>query len=246
VDECIRLTDAVIERAEELKRGLMQQLLIRGMGHTEYKETSLGKIPKTWKIKRLGEISKLFKHSESEINSEIYVGIENLESNTGRISNFENHIDYTTKKIFKQNTILFGRIRSYLNKKWLANKDGYCSTDIIVIDPQKTHGKFLLYHLLSKKFVNYSIRFSYGSQMPRIHWKDIRNYSIPYPPLDEQNEIVKIIENLDKKIEINIDNKHKLKLVKQGLMQQLLSGKIRVEMREDGLHRIGDRRKANN
>ncbi|MBC8225503.1 restriction endonuclease subunit S [Candidatus Bathyarchaeota archaeon] len=57
VDECIRLTDAVIERAEELKRGLMQRLLTRGIGHTEYKETPLGEIPKPWNLEKLQNLT---------------------------------------------------------------------------------------------------------------------------------------------------------------------------------------------
>ncbi len=58
-DACIRLTDAVIERAEELKQGLMQRLLTRGIGHIEYKETPLGEIPKKWKITKIGDVCEV-------------------------------------------------------------------------------------------------------------------------------------------------------------------------------------------
>ncbi len=60
IDEVIKRTDAVIEKAEELKRGLMQRLLTRGIGHTEFKQTELGEIPKTWTIEIIGNIAETY------------------------------------------------------------------------------------------------------------------------------------------------------------------------------------------
>jgi len=57
---------------------------------------------------------------------------------------------------------------------------------------------------------------------------------------------VLILDNQDSNISIEREKKKYLNSLKQGLMQSLLSGKVRVELREDGLHRVGDSREANN
>jgi len=57
IDETIEKTAEIIEETEQLKQGLMQQLLTQGIGHDEFKESKFGKIPKKWRIKRLGEIT---------------------------------------------------------------------------------------------------------------------------------------------------------------------------------------------
>jgi len=241
------LTDEVIGAAEELKRGLMQRLLTQGIGHTEYKQTPLGKIPKTWKITEIGRVAKRVKSgNKRSVKTSNYIGIEHIESNTGEIIGFDEEEKYTTKQTFKKGHILYGRIRSYLNKSWHATDDGYCSTDIIVITPTKIKGEILNQILLSKKFVNYSIRYSYGSQLPRVHWKDISKYPIALPPNEEQQEIVDIIKNIKEKIKLDKEEVIQLKLVKSGLMQDLLSGRVRVELREDGLHRVADNRETHN
>ena len=86
VDECIRLTEAVIEGAEELKQGLMQQLLTRGIGHTEYKETQLGVIPDTWRILKLGKVLKLCQYGLS------YPMFDEGKYPIFRMNNFDNGI----------------------------------------------------------------------------------------------------------------------------------------------------------
>ena len=56
VDEQISTTDKIIEKSKELKKGLMQKLFSEGIGHTEFKDTKIGRIPKDWEVKKLGEI----------------------------------------------------------------------------------------------------------------------------------------------------------------------------------------------
>ncbi|MEM3873107.1 MAG: restriction endonuclease subunit S, partial [Nitrososphaeria archaeon] len=59
VDSAIELVDKIIWKTERLKKALMQTLLTRGIGHKEFKETEIGKIPKTWQIVKLGEIAEM-------------------------------------------------------------------------------------------------------------------------------------------------------------------------------------------
>ena len=59
VDEQIELTDNLIEKTKDLKKGLMQNLLTKGIGHTEFKETEIGKIPMGWEVKSLKSIAEI-------------------------------------------------------------------------------------------------------------------------------------------------------------------------------------------
>jgi len=109
VDECIRLTDAVIERAEELKRALMQQLLTKGIGHTEYKETPLGEIPKTWKISTFGKEGYIGTGGTPRRNrSDYYQGnipwVKSTELKYGIIQDTEEHI---TKQALLESCLLY-------------------------------------------------------------------------------------------------------------------------------------------
>ena len=54
VNSALELADRVIAKTERLKKGLMQQLLTHGIGHTEYKNTPIGKIPKEWECQAIG------------------------------------------------------------------------------------------------------------------------------------------------------------------------------------------------
>ena len=59
VDEQISTTDKIIEKSKELKKGLMQKLFSEGIGHTEFKDTKVGRIPKDWEVIQLGELCEV-------------------------------------------------------------------------------------------------------------------------------------------------------------------------------------------
>ena len=79
-----------------------------------------------------------------------------------------------------------------------------------------------------------------GTTIKGILREDLKKFKCILPPKNEQLKISNILNNIINNININIKKRAKLILLKTGLMQVLLSGKIRVELREDGLHRIGN------
>lgn len=94
--------------------------------------------------------------------------------------------------------ILLGNIRPYLKKIWLANNTGGCSGDVLAIrikseySPQLTP-EFLYYLLSADTFFAYNMQNAKGSKMPRGSKDAILRYRIPFPPVDIQREIVKIL-----------------------------------------------------
>jgi type I restriction enzyme M protein len=130
----------------------------------------------------------------------IYIGLEHIESNTGKITlntEFGKNI-LSTKNKFKKGDILYGKLRPYLNKVAEPNFDGICSTDILVL---KTGVPSLLkYALRSDDFVKQTSDLMGGISLPRIKPKDFLNQKISFPPISEQKNMVMQIEKIETKI----------------------------------------------
>ncbi len=235
VDDEIEKTDAIIKETQQLKKGLMQKLFTEGIGHTRFKETKIGKIPEVWEVVRLEKIckklNKKFEPRHSEFNFP-YIGLEHLESNTHRIiGSGQSNETLSTKTYFNENDILYGKLRPYLNKVWLADFDGVCTTEILVLrSTELLIQKYLYFILQQDKFVQYTISMTEGTSLPRVGWDDISRFRIALPPIDEQKTIVNIIDGMDKKLKNENYTIAQLKQLKIGLMQVLLTGKVRVKV----------------
>lgn len=174
--------------------------------YSGYKDSGIawaGQIPSNWSIVRLKAVAEqITERAEDNIG---YIGLENVESWTGK---------YTPKKkneafeaegssiIVKRGNILFGKLRPYLAKCYVAESDGCCSTEFIVMNPVKIDPAFLKYLILSPAFIDNVNMSTYGAKMPRANWDCIGNTQIPVPRIAEQAAIATY---LDKKI-ANIDS----------------------------------------
>ena len=120
IDEAIAKTETIIFRVEELRRALLDYLMTYGIGHKEYKETEIGKIPKEWKIVKVGDVAKIDTKSIRPKAGEkyYYIGLEDIESETGRILKDENELVdgsqiKSAKYIFSKEHVLYGRLRPF-------------------------------------------------------------------------------------------------------------------------------------
>ena len=135
-----------------------------------------------------------------------YLGLENITQNTGQIEGeviTEKPADIKSlKNIFKPRDILYGKLRPNLNKVWLADREGICSTDIFVIEALEEKADPALYAFLfrSGRFNNIVMGQLKGAQLPRIGWSSFAELQIPLPPLETQKEIVAEIESYQKVI----------------------------------------------
>lgn len=140
-----------------------------------------------------------------DINENEYVSTDNMLPNfvgLGELKSFPN-VDRVNK--FCRNDILLSNIRPYFKKMILSDNNSGCSSDVLVIETinKDVNPKFLYYRLRLDDFFDYVILTSKGTKMPRGDKKAIMNFELEVPKLDIQNKIVKIIENIDKKIELN-------------------------------------------
>ena len=129
-----------------------------------------------------------------------YVGLEDITQNTGLLRGsavIEEPARLRSQKtVFRAGDILYGRLRPNLNKVWLADRDGFCSTDILVIRPSVNNvlSEFYACLLRGHEFNSSVLRRVTGAQLPRINWANFRLLEVPVPPLEIQQQIVAELE----------------------------------------------------
>lgn len=235
VDADIEKTNAIIKEAQQLKTGLMEKLFTEGIGHTRFKKTKIGKVPEAWDVVKLGEICvQKSEKFEPRLSDEVmpYIGLEHIEAGLHKITGYGySNETLSTKYLFKKDDILYGKLRPYLNKVWLSEFDGACTTEILALKANNLILQDILYYLLQqKRFVEFANSHTEGTNLPRVNWKDLVKYNIALPSISEQKKIFEIISEVDAKLENEQNYKSELEQFKKGLLQVLLTGKIRVKI----------------
>lgn len=152
-----------------------------------------------WEEKTLNEVCTIEK-SQGNYKNLPYVGLEHIESNTGR---FIGSVQPMTVKSstfkFSNEHILYGRLRPYLNKVIIPDFIGHCSTEIFPIKPcLKLSKEFLFYWFISNETVNKINATCTGARMPRANMNDVLNFEFPLAPIHEQEIIVSNLDALKK------------------------------------------------
>lgn len=244
VDKAIQKTNEIIEKTERLKKGLMEELLTKGIGHKEFKDTEIGKIPKEWNIVRLGKALELCQYGLSipMKNEGKYPIIRMDEIVDGyvspKISKFVD-LDEKTLKTFRleKGDILFNRTNAYelvgRTGIFLLDGDYVFASYLIRLRPKPNmfDSHFLTYYLI---FINKKLKrlATKAVHQANINATNLRKVKIPRPSLDEQRKIVKILLAVDKKLKMERVEKQRLEKIKQALMDLLLTGKVRVKVNE--------------
>jgi len=259
VDEAIQRTDEIIAKTERLKKALMNELLTGRIRvreengkltlhtETEFQETEIGKIPKEWEVVKLEQVVEINKESIDpikEIPNEtfIYIDIDSIESSTGKIRNPKRILGRSApsraRRVIHENDVIMSTVRPYLKAFAIVPKEynnQICSTGFAVLTCKNL---ILPYFLLNVLFSDNTIaqcnRMMVGGQYPALNQSQVSRIKIPLPPLQEQQKIAEILSTVDKKLEVERNEKAKLERIKQGLMDLLLTGKIRIKVSYDG------------
>lgn len=140
----------------------------------------------------------------SNLSLDNYVSTENMLSNKSGICRAVNLPNTSLTVAFNFGDILLSNIRPYFKKIWLANFNGGCSNDVLVLKAKESiDAKFLYYILSDNKFFDYDTANAKGTKMPRGDKAAIMNYEFFLPPLDIQKKIAGVLGALDDKIELN-------------------------------------------
>lgn len=150
-----------------------------------------------WPTRRLGDV--LVRHNEvihpgERIGEATFVGLEHIEPNSGRrIGSLSIDLGRLTgrKPTFRRGQIVYGYLRPYLNKVWVAEFDGYSSVDQFAFDvrPELANTEFVAAFMRSETFLRRSSIVTTTGQLPRIGTEQIAAVPIELPPLEVQRRI---------------------------------------------------------
>ncbi|MGV3767314.1 MAG: restriction endonuclease subunit S [Chitinophagaceae bacterium] len=186
------------------------------------------------KMMEFGEIAELRKEKFNPVVSnedKHCIELEHIEQETGNILGWVPASEQKSiKNVFKKGDVLFGKLRPYLRKYWLATFDGVCSSEIWVLKPKtKEITKNYLFNLVqTHEFVQVA-NVASGSKMPRADWDYVSCYPVQAPPLPEQKAIAQLLSTWDEAIQKLTRLIAQKQQRKKWLMQMLLSGKKRLK-----------------
>jgi type I restriction enzyme S subunit len=147
-------------------------------------------------VKDRVEIEKLSLHN--------YISTENMLPEKGGVQTASSLPSISMTSGFRKDDILTSNIRPYFKKIWIANKEGGCSNDVLVLRAKNNcHPKFLYYVLSENRFFDYSTASAKGTKMPRGDKSAIMEYKVPDYCVPEQIQIADILSSLDDKIAFN-------------------------------------------
>lgn len=212
--------------------------------YENYKDSGLewlGIVPEHWEIDKLKYQFGLVTAPSESSNK---IGLENIESATGRFIKTDS--DFEGNGIaFLPNDIVYGKLRPYLQKVWLAEFSGSAVGDFYVFRCNEgTFPVYVKYLLLSHNFTVEADSSTYGAKMPRVSYEFVANLKWAMPPLSEQRTIASYLDHKVGKIDALISEKEKmvedlkayrLSLITETVTKGLDKG---VEMKDSGVEWI--------
>ncbi|MDN5502875.1 MAG: restriction endonuclease subunit S [Comamonas sp.] len=195
----------------------------------------LGDVPVHWQVEKVKFQARLRGEKAVGTNGARYVGMEHVLSKVGK---FNPVVDGTqeeaesTVNVFSKGDVLFGKLRPYLAKCVVADTDGVCSSEFLVLSPSdEVVPAYLNATMLMQEFIDAVDASTYGAKMPRADWGFIGQQRLPLPPPDEQQAIADYLDVETARIDTLIHEKDEL----IGLLKEARSGRISELISGDGL-----------
>src|SRR5690554_1718956 len=176
IDSLIADKEKLIELLQEKRQATITEAVTKGLNPSVKMKDSgiewIGEIPEHWNLRRIKYLANIrnVKASDSDIDK-TYIGLENIESKTGKLlinGDDEQQLIGETANIFKKGDVLFGKLRPYLAKCIIADFDGRCTSELLVLrTTSNILPEYLYFFMLSPKFYDVVNSSTYGAKMPR-------------------------------------------------------------------------------
>lgn len=243
VDEVIEKTRAQIDKLKDLKTGMMQELLTKGIGHTEFKDSPVGRIPAAWTAKLLDSLAKRGSgHTPSKTEDSYWNGgVKWISlSDSGQLDNL--YIHKTKKEISELGLANSSAVLHPAGIVVMA-RDAGIGKSAITTCPMAVSQHFMAWlcgDRLDNYFLYYLLQYwkpefeniAMGSTIKTIGLPYFRTMMIPVPPMDEQVKISSSLKAVDETLFSLNKKSDAARKLKKALMQDLLTGKVRVTPNE--------------
>lgn len=236
IDEAIAQQQRMIDLLNERKQIIIQNAVTKGLNlNVPMKDSGidgLGEVPEHWNVLPIKRCCDLIR--EKAIESTNYrVSLENIESWTGQYVYTDSEYAGAGVK-FEKGDILFGKLRPYLAKVLLADKEGEALGDIWVLrSNSRITFEYLHTVLLSRRVIDTIDSSTYGAKMPRADWETNSKVRIAVPPIGEQENIIsylsQILVNVNKQILLCKKQISFLNERKQIIINDVVTGKVKVD-----------------
>lgn len=225
-DALIDSLELLLTKKRQVKQGAMQELLTGKRRLPGFKQP--------WISRAFVDVASVSRErvNPSALNTPpLCIELEQLEPSTGRLSGdaFESQ-QAAMKSVFRRGDVLFGKLRAYLRKYWLAEFDGVCSTEIWVLRSrgELVSNVYLFYTIQRDNFIE-AASTAYGTHMPRSDWKIVAEFDLTLPrDATEQAAIAQVLFDMDAEITALESRLTKARAIKQAMAQALLTGRIRL------------------
>lgn len=231
-DDLIAALERLIAKKQAIKQGMMQQLLTG--------RTRLPGFDAPWKTLQLLDLVSI-RNGQVDPRRPEYrdlplIAPDHVESATGRLLKVETAMAQgaiSGKYLAAPGDIVYSKIRPYLQKAVRVEFPVLCSADMYPLTPKDSvDGAFVLYTLLSEHFTNFVTSVSARSGIPKVNRAELAEFSLSVPDFLEQEKISTALNRVDIQISALGKLLAKKKAVKQGMLQQLLTGRIRLSVQE--------------
>ncbi|PKP59591.1 restriction endonuclease subunit S [Candidatus Atribacteria bacterium HGW-Atribacteria-1] len=231
VDEAIEKTNAIIEKCKRIKQGLIQDLLTRGIDENgqirseethKFKDSPLGRIPEEWGVVKLKDVLEYKQPYNYIVEGTKYeeTGIPVLTAGKSFVLGYTNENEGIYSDV---PVIIFDDFTT--DSKFVNFPFKVKSSAMKFLKEKNKEEVVLKYIFESMQLIKYP---SIGGDHKRRWISEFQNICIPLPPFPEQHHIVSVLSQIDETVEKEQKYKQKLERIKQGLMEDLLTGKVRV------------------
>ncbi|MCK5514095.1 MAG: restriction endonuclease subunit S, partial [Deltaproteobacteria bacterium] len=241
----IQATQAVIDQTRRVKQGLLQQLLTSGIGHTRFKQTEIGEIPDSWKFIIIDDIASFVGSGVTPRGGKknyLDKGIPLVRSQNVHFGNLRlDNVAYISEEInakMQRTKLHDGDVLLNITGASIGRctfvpinfGQGNVNQHVCII---RCISKIASYHyvaifLESLRGQSQIQELQAGLSREGLNFKQVRGIKIPLPPISEQNDISNLVMNVNESIIREERTLESLFNLKRGLMQDLLSGRVRV------------------
>lgn len=206
-EKIVRVLDqaqALIDKRKEQIEALDQ--LIESIFYTMFGDPVRNE--KGWEVEELEKVAPIKNHNiDEEIESVWLLNLDMIESNSGVLKEkIYVEIEDLPSSIncFSNKHILYSKLRPYLNKVFIPDDNGYCTSELVPLLPdcKILNREYLLYLLRGRPALHYFNTHTSGARMPRVVMEDLKKMKISVPPLSLQNKFANKVETIEKQKEV--------------------------------------------